>query len=155
MDVYKRLQELGIQLPKPPARAGTYRSTKFFAGNLLYVSGCGPKIAGQELKLGRLGAELTVEEGQQAARATILNVLCLVEDAAGDLNKVKSFVKLLGFVASSEDFFEQPSVMNGATQLLVELFGEDIGLPARSAIGVNVLPGNIPVEIEAIVEISC
>lgn len=151
MDVYKKLNDLGVELPPVPAKGGVYSTSKYFGENLIYISGCGPII---DIPIaGRVGKEFTLEEGQQYARQAILNVLAILEEEIGDLNKVTNAVKILFFVNSDNDFFEQPSIANGCTQLLLDVFGEK-GLPSRSAIGVNVLPGNIPVEIEAIFEIQ-
>lgn len=151
-NVYGKLKELGLELPKAPAKGGVYSSSKEFAGNLVYISGCGPVIDGPVA--GKLGQEYTKEEGQVFSRNSMLNVLSVLEARIGDLNKVKQVIKLLVYVASADDFYEQPFVANGGSQLLVDLFGEEDGAPTRSAIGVNVLPGNIPVEIEAIFEIG-
>lgn len=152
MDVYQRMQALGITLPKPPGKGGLYTPAKRFAGNLVYVSGCGPSLL--EPVAGKLGAEFTTEQGQAFARACMLNVLAVLEAAIGDLRKVKSAVKVLTLVAGTDAFYEQPAVANGGTGLLADLFGEEAGLPARSAIGVNALPGNIPVETEALFEVE-
>lgn len=150
-NVYERMKELGIQLPPPPAAGGIYTPVVDFSTNLLYCSGCGP---GDSVKPGKVGRDVTLEEAQQAARNCILNLLTNLEVKIGDLNKIKRFVKVLAFVASDDNFTEQPQVANGGSQLLVDLFGDSIGKPARSAIGVNVLPGNIPVEIELLVELK-
>ena len=152
MNVYENMKKLGIELPKPPAKGGVYAPTKKFCGSLYYVSGCGP-VLDEPIK-GRVGTDYTLEEGQQFARNCILNVLAVLEAEIGDLNRVKSVVKVLAFVNSSNDFYDQPKVANGGSQLLVDIFGEEVGLASRSAIGVNVLPGNIPVEIEAIFEVE-
>ena len=109
---------------------------------------------GDEGIRGKLGVELDIEEGQAAARATMLNVLALLKQTFGELDRIESFVKILVFVACDKDFYAQPQVANGATQLLVDLFGEECGAPTRSAIGVIALPGNVPVEIEGIVRIK-
>ena len=103
---------------------------------------------------GKLGQEYSVEEGQKFAQNCMLNVLAVLEKKIGDLNRVADVVKILVFVASADDFYSQPQVANGASNLLVSLFGEDAGAPTRSAVGMNVLPGNIPVEIEAIFKIK-
>ena len=103
---------------------------------------------------GKLGRDYTLEQGQEFARNSMLNVLAVLKREIGDLNRVRSVVKLLVFVASDDEFYQQPQVANGASALLGELFGQEMGIPARSAIGVNVLPGNLPVEIEAIFEIA-
>ncbi|HBP37562.1 MAG TPA: RidA family protein [Clostridiales bacterium] len=151
MDVYQRLMELGLKLPPAPARGGVYAPAKKFAGGLVYVSGCGPSIGGVAVQ-GKLGCEFTLEQGQEYARNCMLNVLAVLESCIGDLNRVKNVVKITTFVASADDFYNQPKVANGGSSLLVELFGEEAGAPSRSAIGVNVLPGNIPVETEALFE---
>ena len=153
MGVYERMKELGIRLPEAPAKGGVYAPAKEFGKGLIYISGCGPAIGGKTLQ-GKLGAEVTVEQGQKCAKDAMLNVLAVLQNKIGDLNKVKSVVKILVFVAGTNEFYQHPLVANGGSQLLVDLFGEEIGAPTRSAIGVNALPGNIPVEIEAIFEMA-
>lgn len=153
MDVYARLNQLGIALPEPPGPGGLYTPVVEFSNDLCYMSGCGP-AASLWQKPGKLGQELTTAEGQQAARAVALNMLAVLHRELGDLNRVKRIVKLLGFVSSAPDFYEQPQVMNGASQLFIEVFGDVNGRAARSAIGAPALPGNIPVEVEAIIQIS-
>lgn len=153
MDVYEKLKKLGLTLPEAPAKGGVYTPAKRFGQNLIYVSGCGPAMGG-ELPKGKLGAEISLEEGQRLAQNCVLNILAVLEKELGDLNRITGAVKMLAFVASTDDFTEQPKVANGASGLLVELFGEENGAPTRSAIGVNVLPGNIPVEVEGIFEIQ-
>jgi enamine deaminase RidA (YjgF/YER057c/UK114 family) len=147
-----RLEALGTQLPEPPGKAGMYVQTKGFS-DVLCVSGCGPDLPGKPFPKGKLG-ELTVEEGQQAAANCILNALSILKRDLGTLGRIKSVVKMLVFVASRDDFFEQPAVANGASRLLIDVFGLEAGCPSRSAIGVNVLPGNIPVEVELMVQID-
>lgn len=151
-DVYAKLKELGLKLPKAPEKGGVYSPAKPFNGNLVYISGCGPVI--DSPIIGKVGKEFTKEEAKEFSRNSMLNVLSVLEAQIGDLNKVKQAVKILVFVASADEFYDQPFVANGGSQLLVDLFGEEAGAPSRSAIGVNVLPGNIPVEIEAIFEIE-
>lgn len=151
MDVYDKLLERGITLPCPPSRGGVYAPAKRFTGNLVYVSGCGPSIHAPVT--GKLGREFTVEQGQGFAHDCMLNVLAVLEAEIGNLRQVMNVAKLTVFVASEEDFTQQSQVANGASQLLVDLFGEGVGLPARSAIGVHVLPGGIPVEVEALFEV--
>lgn len=153
MNIYKRMEKLGINLPKPPAKGGVYAPAKRFGQGLVYISGCGPSLDGQPIS-GKLGEDFTIEEGQEYSKNCMLNVLAVLEREIGDLNKVKNAVKILVFVASSNDFYDQPMVANGASNLLIDVFGHEIGTPSRSAIGVNVLPGNIPVEIEAIFEVE-
>ena len=152
MDIYTKLKESGIELPPPPPLAGIYKPVKQ-VGNLLYVSGQGPTRDGVPLVRGKLGTERTIEEGQQAARLCVLNALSVIHKYLGDLNCIKSTVKLLVFVASAPGFNRQPEVADGASRLLVDIFGEERGIGARSAIGTNELPSNITVEIEFIFEV--
>jgi len=152
MCVYENLKRLNLELPVPPPRGGVYVPVKQ-VGNILYTAGQGPIVDGKPAFTGKVGKDLSIEEGQEAARICILNTLSVVHQYLGDLNKIKNVVKLLGFVASIADFNSQPQVINGGSQLLVDIFGEK-GQHARSAIGTNELPGNIPVEIEAIIEIE-
>ena len=147
-----RLTALGIRLPEPPERAGLYVQTKGFA-DVLCVSGCGPDLPDEPFPKGKLG-ELTIEQGQRAAANCMLNALSILKRDLGTLDRVRSVVKMLAFVASRDDFTQQPAVANGASRLLIDVFGADVGCPSRSAIGVNVLPGNIPVEVELMVQIS-
>jgi len=129
-----------------------YAPVKEFGRNLVYVYGCGPAIDAPVA--GKLGKEFTVEEGQQYARNCMLNLLAVLEAGIGDLNRVRNCVKILVLVAGTDTFYQQPAVANGASGLLVELFGEAVGTPSRSAIGVNALPGNIPVEVEGLFELK-
>ncbi len=155
MDIYEKLKEMDVILPVPPPPGGVYEQIKHFGGSLIYTSGVGPtREDGSAVYVGKLGKDLTLEEGQAAARLTMINILGLLHAKLGDLNRIQSFVKQLGFVASSDDFYQHPAVMNSATQLLVDVFGVERGRPARSAIGTNVLPGNIPVEIELVIELK-
>jgi len=153
MDVYAKLKEMGLSLPALPEALGIYKPVKQ-VGNMLYVSGQGPMENGVPVVCGKVGAERTIEEGQKAAHLCALNALSNLENYLGDLNKIKSLVKTLGFVASAPNFNEQPKVINGASALLRDLFGEDAGVGARSAVGTNELPMNISVEIEFIFEIK-
>lgn len=149
MNVYVTLKELGLQLPQAPAKGGVYSPSKRFGGNLVYISGCGPVLS--EPVTGKLGQEFDVEGAKVHARNAMLNVLAVLEREIGDLNRVKSCVKLLVFVAGTNEFYQQPAVANGASELLAAMFND---VPTRSAIGVNALPGNIPVEVEGIFEIE-
>ena len=151
-NVYDVMKEKNIVLPQPPPKGGVYAPCKI-VGNMAYLCGCGCVIDGCEAA-GKLGKDYTVEQGQAFARNCALNILAVLQREIGDLNRVKSVVKLLAFVASDDEFYQQPQVANGASGLLGELFGPEAGIPTRSAIGVNVLPGNLPVEIEAIFEIE-
>ena len=154
MNIYKRLEELGIRLPQATQKAGIYNRLVPFGQNLVYMSGTGPAFGEDPCALGKLGRELTLEQGQETARRCMINILANLHAELGDLNRIKRFVKVLAFVASDDEFTQQPLVANGASQLLLDVFGEEVGLAARSAIGVNVLPGNIPVEIEALLELK-
>lgn len=151
MEVYAKLKALNLELPPPPPAGGIYKPVRQ-VGSLLYISGQGCTECGKPVYTGKVGADRTVEEGQAAARLCALNALSVLHAYLGDLNRIKSLVKLLGFVQSAPGFGEQPQVMNGASALLRELWGED-GVGARSAIGTNELPGNITVEVEFIFEI--
>lgn len=150
--IEKRLEELGIVLPPAPSPMANYVSVQR-SGNMLYFSGSGPMEGKTAIYQGRLGENLTVEEGYQAARISGLNLIAQLKRVVGDLDKVKQIVKVLAFVASAPDFYAQPAVMNGASDLFVEVFGEK-GKHARSAVGTSVLPFGIPIEIEMIVEIE-
>lgn len=151
-NVYEKLEALGLKLPEAPKKGGLYTPCVEFGQGLIYVSGCGAAIAGQKAD-GRLGRDYTLEEGVEFARNSMLNVLAALEAQVGDLNRIKRAVKILVFVASDDSFTRQPQVADGASRLLAELFGEE-NVPARSAIGVNVLPGNLPVETEGIFELE-
>ena len=148
-----KLNEMGLKLPEPPAKGGLYAPAKVFGGNLVYISGCGPSIDGTPIT-GKLGEDVTAEQGYEYAKGSMLNVLAVLKREIGDLDRVKSAVKVTCFVASTPDFYAQPQVANGGTQLLIDLFGAETGTPTRSAIGMSVLPGNMPVETEAIFEIE-
>lgn len=148
-----RLKELGVALPTPPAPAANYVPFTV-AGNLVFVAGQIPFVNGEIRHKGRLGAEVSVEVGREAARICALNVLAQAKAACGgDLDRVKRCLKVVGFVACAEGFDRQPEVMNGASDLFVEVLGE-AGRHARSAVGSSALPRGVPVEVEAIFEIA-
>jgi enamine deaminase RidA (YjgF/YER057c/UK114 family) len=149
--VEARLEELGITLPDAPDPIANYVSIQR-SGNLLYLSGAGPMINGKPIYAGKVGAEVSAEEAYDAARIAGTNLLASLKRYLGSLDRVGQVVKLLGFVASATDFYEQPKCINGCSDLLVEVFGER-GKHARSAVATPVLPMNLPVEIELIVEI--
>jgi|TARA_B100001971_G_C18219128_1_gene555922 enamine deaminase RidA (YjgF/YER057c/UK114 family) len=151
--IESRLQELGITLPDSPAPLANYVPV-VKTGNLIYLSGVGPtaKSDGSEYK-GKLGDNISVDEGYDAARLTAVNLIARLKGYLGDLDRVTQIVKLLSMVNATPDFIEPPAVSNGCSDLLVEVFG-DRGRHARSAIGVATLPGGIPIEIELIAEIS-
>jgi enamine deaminase RidA (YjgF/YER057c/UK114 family) len=152
MDVYAKLKELNLTLPEPSPKGGIYK-TIVQVGNCLYIAGQGTWKNGVVASAGKIGSELSIEEGFEAARLCALNALRHLHDYLGDLNKIKRIVKTLGFVQSADGFTQQPKVINGASSLIHEIWGDD-GLGARSAIGVNELPNNYSVEIEFIFEVK-
>ncbi len=152
MSAEQKLKELGLILPQPPTPVANYL-TAVKTGNLLFISGHGPYDDGNTKISGKVGRELTVDEGYQVARNVALNCLASIKATIGDLDKVKRFVKLLGMVNCTDDFKDQPKVINGCSDLLVAIFDE-AGKHARSAVGMQALPNQIPVEIEMILEIS-
>lgn len=146
-----RLERLGIVLPKAPTPVASYLPA-VRSGDLLFVSGQGPTVNGTPVITGKLGTDLNEDEGREAARLCAINLLAVTKATLGSLNEVARVVKLLAWVASADGFARQPYVVNGASDLLQEVFGER-GLHARSAIGTNQLPFDIAVEIEMIVEV--
>ncbi|TCL70088.1 enamine deaminase RidA (YjgF/YER057c/UK114 family) [Hydrogenispora ethanolica] len=152
MCVYENLKKLQLELPAPPPLGGVYVPVKQ-VGNLLFTAGQGSTQNGVPVVAGKAGADVSIETAQNGARIAALNMLSILHQYTGDLNRIKNVVKILGFVASAPGFGDQPKVMNAASQLLVDLFGE-AGRHARSAIGVNELPGNITVEIEGVFELK-
>ncbi len=152
MDVYERLKDLKLELPAAPPLGGVYVPVKR-VGNLLFTAGQGCTKGGIPVVKGKAGTEVTIDEAQEAARICTLNILSILHSFTGDLNRIKGVVKILGFVASAPGFNDQPKVMNAASQMFVDIFGE-AGRHARSAIGTNELPGDITVEIEGIFEIT-
>jgi enamine deaminase RidA (YjgF/YER057c/UK114 family) len=141
----EKINQLGLEIPEVSLPIANYVKWKQ-VGNLLYLSGSGPKM------LGKVGADLTTEQGYQAARETGLGIIAVLRTATGDLSRVKQFVKVLGMVNCTPEFTAQPAVINGFSDLMVEVFGEK-GKHARSAVGVGSLPNNMAVEIEVIVEL--
>ncbi|MFL6351664.1 MAG: RidA family protein [Bryobacteraceae bacterium] len=150
--VEERLKELGITLPDPPIPMANYVPFSR-TGNLLFLSGQGPRVGAKEFKTGKVGSEVTAEEAYDHARLAGIQLLAVARRALGDLGRVRRVVKLLGLVNGTPDFDKQPQVINGCSDLFVEVFG-DAGRHARSAIGAGSLPGNITVEIEAIFEVE-
>jgi enamine deaminase RidA (YjgF/YER057c/UK114 family) len=149
--VEAKLEAMGLTLPAPPAPVANYvRAVQ--VGNLVFLSGHGPTRDGRFGFQGKVGAERTVEDGYEAAKLVMLNCLASLKEAIGDLDRVERIVKLLGMVNCTEDFGHQPEVINGASDLLVELYGER-GRHARSAVGMQALPRQITVEIEMIVQV--
>lgn len=149
----ERLAEAGIELPEAPAPAASYVPWTI-SGDLVFTAGQIPVSDGTPTATGRLGAEVSLEEGQAAARQCAINVLSQLKAAAGELSQVAELVKITVFVASATDFHQQHLVANGASDLLGEAFGSDVGSHARSAVGVAVLPMNVPVEVEAIARLD-
>lgn len=149
----KRIQELHLTLPPAPKPVAVYK-TAIRHGNLLYISGHGPLKADKTLITGRLGKDMTLDQGKEAARQVGLAVLATVRDTLGSLDKVKRLVKTFGMVNCTDDFLDQPKVINGFSELMKDVFGEDNGVGARSAVGHNSLPGNISVEVECIFEVE-
>ena len=148
----EKLTAKGLVLPPPPAPIANYvRAVR--SGSMVYVAGTGPDRDGAPLWRGKVGREYSVEQGYQAAQSCALNMLASLKEEIGELSKVKRIVKLLGMVNVEPEFGDQPKVINGASDLLVELFG-DKGKHARSAVGMGSLPMRIPVEIEMIVEVD-
>jgi enamine deaminase RidA (YjgF/YER057c/UK114 family) len=144
-----RISELGLVLPPPPKPQGNYVPWRI-GGGLLFLSGVGPRHADGTSTTGKLGAALTVEQGYQAARQCGLNLVANMRAALGTLDKVDTILKVLGMVNGIPEFADHPKVINGCTDLFTDVFGEN-GRPARSSVGMGSLPGNISVEIEAIV----
>jgi enamine deaminase RidA (YjgF/YER057c/UK114 family) len=152
MPVEAKLKELGLELPPTPRPAANYVSA-VQTGNLLFVSGHGPAKDGKFVCIGKVGKDLNVEQGYEAARLVALNCLASAKAVLGDLDRITRVVKILGMVNCTEDFGEHPRVINGASDLLVQLFG-DAGRHARSAVGMQSLPFGIAVEIEMIFEVD-
>lgn len=151
MSFEARLAELGLSIPETPRPVANYVPA-VQVGNLVFASGQTPTVAGQLTMKGKLGAEISVEQGQEGARLALLNCLAEVRSVTGTLDAVERIVKLNGYVASAEGFGAQPQVVNGASLLLEQIFGE-AGKHARAAVGVAELPSGAPVEVELIVAV--
>ena len=152
-EIDARLDELGIELPEAPAAAATY-VPYVISGDLVFVAGQVPSVGGELKYVGRVGADMSEEEAVKAARVCALNIVAQVKAACGgDLDRVVRCVKLGGFVNSAEDFTRQPWVINGASDLIAEIFGEK-GKHARFAVGSNALPLGVSVEIDAVFQIA-
>ena len=147
----QRLEKMGLKLPEVPVPVANYVPWRF-AGNLLYLSGQGPKRADGTYKIGRLGRDMSVEEANQEARLTGLNLLAAAKAATGDLSRIEAVIKLLGMVNAEPDFSDHPKVINGCSDLFVDVLG-DAGRHARSAVGMGSLPNRMAVEIEVILQI--
>jgi enamine deaminase RidA (YjgF/YER057c/UK114 family) len=152
MKTEARLKELGIDLPSPTAPLANYVNA-VRTGNLLFLAGKGPGLPGKPLPTGKVGRDMDVATAKQHARSTGISLIAAMKAELGDLDRVKRIVKVLGMVNAMPDFGEQPEVINGCSDLFVEVFG-DRGKHARSAVGMGSLPRGIPVEIECIVEVE-
>jgi enamine deaminase RidA (YjgF/YER057c/UK114 family) len=152
MSAEAKIQDLGLVLPPAPKPVGLYKPM-LVVGNLAYLSGHGPLNSDGSLHVGRVGDDLTVDQGKAAARQTGLALLATLQANLGSLDRVVRVVKLLGLVRCADAFDQQPVVINGCSQLFVDIWGSDLGIGVRSALGTNALPSGIAVEIEAIFEI--
>ena len=152
MKTEQRLKELGIELAPAIGPLANYVNA-VRTGNLLYLAGKGPGLAGQPMPSGKVGRDFTIEQGYEYARQTGLSLIAVMKAELGDLDKVTRIVKVLGMVNATPEFGHQPEVINGCSDLFVEVFGER-GKHARSAVGLGSLPRGIPVEIEVIVEVE-
>ena len=148
----QKIATLGWKLPPAPKPVGLYKPV-LFVGNLAYVSGHGPLKEDGSLMLGRVGADLDVAGGQAAAKQTALAMLATLQSQLGSLDRLVRIVKTLGLVRCTDDFGQSPLVINGFSQVFVDLLGSDLGIGARSALGTNSLPNGMAVEVEAIFEV--
>ena len=153
MDADARFAELNLELPPAPKPVGVYKPI-VVVGNLAYLSGHGPLRPDKSLITGKVGAELSLEEGKLAARQVGLALLATLKAQLGSLSRVRRVVKVLGMVNAVPTFTEHPTVINGASELFAAVWGPDDGVGARSAVGMGSLPGNISVEVEVIVELN-
>jgi enamine deaminase RidA (YjgF/YER057c/UK114 family) len=152
MSFEQRFKQLGLELPPPPKPVANYVPV-VRAGDLLFLSGVLPSRDGQLIMIGKLGQNLSIEQGMEAARVAVLNGLSIIRSEAGSLDRVRQIVKMVGHIASAPGFTDQPQVLNGASDLLVSVFG-DAGRHARVAVGAAELPRQAPVEIELIVQVT-
>ena len=152
MQIEKRLEELGITLPLAATPVANYVTT-VQTGNLVFTSGHGPGTGEGKIYKSQLGTDAEIEDGYQSARQVAINLIGTLKQALGDLDRIQRIVKVVGFVNSAPTFTDQPAVVNGASDLFVEVFG-DRGKHTRSAVGMSQLPGGIPVEVEMVVEID-
>jgi enamine deaminase RidA (YjgF/YER057c/UK114 family) len=152
MSIEQRLKDLGLELPPAPRPVGNY-VPGVLVGNLLFMSGVGPRRADGSAVTGKLGAGLTNEQGYDAARAVGLNMLANVRTVLGSLDRIERVVKVLGMVNCAPEFNDMPKVINGFSDLFVELLGEERGRGARSAVGMAALPGQIAVEVEMVLQV--
>jgi enamine deaminase RidA (YjgF/YER057c/UK114 family) len=152
MRIEEKIKALGLELSPPPAPAGNYIGAITY-GKLVYLAGHGPSDADGKYRKGKVPSEVSLDEAYDAARMVALNMLATLKNEIGDLDRVRRFIKVLGMVNAEPDFEQQPKVINGFSDLMVEIFG-DSGRCPRSAVGLGSLPFQIPVEIEAIVELK-
>jgi enamine deaminase RidA (YjgF/YER057c/UK114 family) len=150
--ILERLNQLGIVLPDPPKPVAAYIPAKQ-AGNMVFTAGQLPMVNGEVISKGLLGQDVEIEDAKNAAKICTLNALAAIEGVIGDLDRIKQIVRVIGYVASVPTFTQQPAVVNGASELLLEIFGEN-GKHARSAVGMSALPLNASVEIELTVEVE-
>lgn len=153
MSAEAKLQALGLELPAAPPKGGVYKPV-VIVGNLAYVSGHGPFCSDGSYLTGRVGADLDLNEGKAAAKQTALALLATLKQELGSLDRVKRVIKLLGMVNSTPEFGDHPKVINGCSELFAQVWGDESGIGARSAVGMGSLPGGIAVEIEGIFEIA-
>ncbi len=149
----QNFEALNLVIPPAPAPMGVYKPL-LVVGNLAYVSGHGPVLPDKSLMVGRISSEITKEEGKLAAQQVGLTILATLKANLGSLNKIKRVVKVLGMVNCTENFLEHPYIINGCSELFANIWGNENGVGVRSAVGMGSLPGNIPVEIEAIFELA-
>jgi len=153
MSADAKFAELGLELPSAPKPAGVYKPL-VVTGSYCYVSGHGPLLTDNTMLSGRVGSEVDQQAGYEAARQTGLAILATLKASFGSLDKVLRVVKVLGMVNAAPEFTEHPAVINGCSELFAEIWGEENGVGARSAVGMGSLPGNITVEIEVIFELA-
>ncbi len=154
MDVYEKLSELGIELTEPAPPGGIYSPVVEVDNNLVFTSGNGCAVNGKLAAAGQVGKDVSFEQAQNAAKICAINILKNLHKSLGDLNRIKKAVKMLAFIASDSGFYLQSGVINTASSLMIDVFGEENGKCARSAIGIAVLPNNMPVEIEMVFELK-
>lgn len=153
MKIENRLHELGLNLPSPPIPVASYVPC-VQVGNLVFLSGQGTVFNGERLFEGKVGEARTLEEGREAAKICGLNLLAQLKHFLGDLDRITKIVNIRGYIASHHTFYGQPKVLDGLSNLLIELFGDEIGKHSRCALGTNVLPNNITVEVEMLVQVQ-
>lgn len=154
MEIEAKLEQMGLVLPQPSAGPKPLFTSVRVRGNRAYIAGHGPQNPDGTMTIqGTVGADLTVEQGHEAARLCTLSMLASIKRELGDLDRVAAWLRVFGMVSSAPDFTQQPAVINGCSALLIDLFGPERGAHSRSAVGMVSLPGGIPVEIEAEIEI--